>query len=225
MKKTWNIESSNGNAAEDEKLTNCWQGPYSNLMVIMMILFNVLYSYTYMADKKQYEAALARIQVEVGGSDMTGQLKQILQTEKHEGMEEMIESKGLKKFVDVIMNEEGMKITLRNPVLFTRGEAELSPETEAVLREVVNMVKDSDDDVVVEGFTCNMPIYGGKYKSNWELSAARAFSVVRYLIKQGISPGRLAAIGYGESRALYPNDTEEHRALNRRIEINVINKK
>ncbi len=91
---------------------------------------------------------------------------------------------------------------------------------------VVELVKDTDNEMVVEGYTCNVPVRGdGKYKSNWELSAARAFSVVRYFTTQGIKPSELSAIGYGAYRPKYPNDTKENRAMNRRIEINVITKK
>ena len=210
----------------EDNAEGTWMIPYGNLMTVLMILFLILYSYTHMLDKKQYEEVVASMQQDLGGDETTQQLRKILQGEKVEDMETILDRKGLKKFVDVIINEEGMKITLRNPVLFKIGEAELGARAKSVLGEVVELMKGAEDDVVVEGYTCSMPVRkGGRYKSNWDLSAARAFSVVRYFINLGMAPERLSGIGYGAYRPKYPNDTGEHRAMNRRIEINVITKK
>jgi len=71
----------------------------------------------------------------------------------------------------------------------------------------------------VEGHTDNLPIHTERFHSNWELSAARAISVIKYLHQNGIPQERLSALGYGEYRPVAPNDTPEHRSLNRRIEI------
>jgi chemotaxis protein MotB len=71
----------------------------------------------------------------------------------------------------------------------------------------------------VEGHTDNLPIETVEFKSNWELSAARAANFVRYLEDKGADPQRLAVIGYGPHRPLAPNDSDENRSLNRRIEI------
>ena len=210
----------------EDSTASMWMIPYGNLMTVLMILFLILYSYTHMIDEKQYEEALSNLQEDVGGEEKTEELKGILQLEKLEDMEDALEEKGLKKFVDVIINEEGMKITLRNPVLFGIGEAELGYNAKIILKDVVELIKDTDNEMVVEGYTCDIPVReGGKYRSNWELSAARAFSVVRFFMNQGIEPSGLSAIGYGAYRSKYANDTKENRAMNRRIEINVITKK
>ncbi|MDK2959817.1 MAG: chemotaxis protein MotB, partial [Bacillota bacterium] len=75
----------------------------------------------------------------------------------------------------------------------------------------------------VEGHTDNLPINTYRFPSNWELSTARATTVVRYLAeKHGIPPDRLSAAGYGEWRPVAPNDTPEHRAQNRRVDIVVL---
>ncbi|MCX7910505.1 MAG: OmpA family protein, partial [Endomicrobia bacterium] len=110
------------------------------------------------------------------------------------------------------------------PVLFDIGKAELKDTALSVLSEVAESLKPVSNEIVVEGHTDNLPIYGGRYRSNWELSAARAFSVRDYLIKQGIDERRISCVGYGEYRPVAPNDTEENRAKNRRIEIKIIKK-
>jgi len=116
-----------------------------------------------------------------------------------------------------------VRIMLADPVLFDLGESELKPFAIPVLHQVAGLLKDIPNAVVVEGHTDDRPIIGAKFRSNWELSAARAFSVIRYFIEEeNIKPERLSALGYGEHRPLYPNDTEENRARNRRIEINIV---
>jgi len=82
-----------------------------------------------------------------------------------------------------------------------------------------------DKQIIVEGHTDNVPIssfLASKFPSNWELSSARAISVVRFLQQNGIDPSFLGATGYGEFRPISPNDTEDNRAMNRRVEIILI---
>ncbi|HDH99826.1 MAG TPA: chemotaxis protein MotB, partial [Firmicutes bacterium] len=87
------------------------------------------------------------------------------------------------------------------------------------LREIAFMLADLPCEVIVEGHTDDLPIHTDKFPSNWELSAVRAVNVVKVLMEYGIPPSRLAAVGYGEFRPLKPNDSERHRAMNRRAEI------
>ncbi|MEN3014240.1 MAG: OmpA family protein [Endomicrobiia bacterium] len=133
-------------------------------------------------------------------------------------------SKKLKDIATVEVKEEEIVINLPSPVLFDIGKAELKDTALVVLKEVAESLKSITSEIVVEGHTDNTPIYGGKYKSNWELSAARAFSVRDYLIKEGIEEKRISCVGYGEYRPVAPNDTEENKAKNRRIEIKIIKK-
>ncbi len=82
------------------------------------------------------------------------------------------------------------------------------------------ILEKSDNHVRIEGHTDNVPINTAEFSSNWELSTRRATEVVRHLIeKYGFQPGRISASGYAEYRPVAPNDTEQNRALNRRIEI------
>lgn len=93
-------------------------------------------------------------------------------------------------------------------------------ELEARLAEVLRSIPDRS--FQVEGHTDNVPIRTKQYPSNWELAAARALTVVKTMVESGMPPERVSAASYGEHRPAAPNDTEEGRAQNRRIEIVVV---
>jgi chemotaxis protein MotB len=115
-----------------------------------------------------------------------------------------------------------MYITLKEQAqkyFFASGSAELNPEMYGVLDKVSPTLKKLADrhEILVEGHTDNVPTTR-QYASNWELSTARATSVVRYLVhKSGLRPDHVSAVGYGEYRPLASNDTPEGRAENRRV--------
>jgi chemotaxis protein MotB len=108
-------------------------------------------------------------------------------------------------------------------ILFDSGRAEVKPEGLAVLKRVVEILMTVTDKVIrIEGHTDNIPITGAlakRYPTNWELSAARALKVTRYLEKEGIDPSILSAAAFGEYQPVAENDTPDRRAKNRRIAI------
>jgi len=114
-------------------------------------------------------------------------------------------------------NEEWLEIELNSSLLFSSGEATLKGEAGQILRELAFLVADLDYPVRVEGFTDNVPINTPRFPSNWQLSTARASAVVDLFTEQGVPPGRLAAIGYGEFQPIADNSTEQGRAANRRV--------
>lgn len=206
-----------------------WVIPYGNLMTILMIFFLVLYAFSFVVSEVRFERIVQSLQKDVGGEVnkeyMERVIRKVREREVVEKMDGLIDEKRLKKFANVKIDKEGIKIIFRSPVIFDLGKAKLKPEIISVLNAVTRVIKDMPNEIMVEGHTDDKPIVSGEFRSNWELSAARAFSVVRYFIEQGIDSKRLSAIGYGEYRPLYPNDTEEHRAYNRRIEIDIISLK
>jgi chemotaxis protein MotB len=137
----------------------------------------------------------------------------------------MQEMKGEIAQGQITITELKGKLTLDvvDKILFASGEAEVKPEGLAVLKRVIEILKDVQDKAIrIEGHTDNVKIGGAlakKYPSNWELSAARALNVARYLQKQGIDPTLLAAVAYGEYKPIADNGTPEGRAKNRRIAI------
>ena len=122
----------------------------------------------------------------------------------------------------------GDRFVFQSSVLFDVGKADISPAGQKSLDTLASAVIDLEREIPpdipwilrVDGHTDNTPITGaGPYKSNWELSAARAVAVVQYLISKGVEPDRLAAAGFGEFDPIDPGNDEEARARNRRIEL------
>lgn len=114
-----------------------------------------------------------------------------------------------------------MVIELPAGILFDSGRAELKPEGQQVLRQVASVLTQiRDRDFLVAGHTDNQRISrGGRYEDNWDLSTARATTVVRFLAQNQVPAERLGAAGYAEFQPARPNDTDENRSLNRRVEI------
>lgn len=115
----------------------------------------------------------------------------------------------------------GAMIAIPGEVLFRSGKADLRPEASAVLSEVVRAVSSqyAAMDVLVYGHTDNDPIKKSGWKDNYELSAQRSLSVVRYFQGKGVDPARLVACGCGEHRPVTPNTSSANRSRNRRVEI------
>lgn len=132
---------------------------------------------------------------------------------------------------EVKVTKDGMQITLEENgenVFFESAKAELSPRMVEILAKITptlrKLAKDGHD-VVVEGHTDDIPIHNGQFSSNWELSTARATAVVHHMIQSlDMPPEHMAAIGYGQFHPLVANDTDEHRAKNRRVVFLVKNK-
>jgi Flagellar motor protein len=112
-------------------------------------------------------------------------------------------------------------ITLRLPadVLFEPGEVELSPAAQDGLATVADiLIKNKNQDVNIKGYTDDVEPTGGRFRDLWEISSLRAVNVLRHLMGMGIESSRLTATGLASMNPLYPNDTEENKARNRRIE-------
>lgn len=136
-----------------------------------------------------------------------------------EGMKEEIR----RGQVNVKESREGLTVNLVGSILFDPGETNLNADGAAILQKAIPVLKNVKDRVIrVEGHTDNLPIHHAtaiKYPTNLELSVARAITVVKYLEEQGVDPGNLIVVGYGDVRPVADNRTPEGRALNRRIEI------
>jgi chemotaxis protein MotB len=125
--------------------------------------------------------------------------------------------------VSVSVDREGIVIRLSGSYLFDSGRAELKPNSLAVLDTIATELKLLDNEIRVDGHTDSTPIESTRFPTNWELSTARALAVTRYLSEtDSVQSTRLMAAGFGEFRPLYVNDTREHRALNRRVEIHLL---
>ena len=120
--------------------------------------------------------------------------------------------------------KDWIEVDIQSSVLFSSGQASLSPQARELMSKISGVLKAYDNPVQVEGFTDNRPIETRQFPSNWELSAARAAAVVRLFEQQELEPKRLSAVGFGEHHPVADNDTEEGRAENRRVAL-IISKK
>jgi len=122
-----------------------------------------------------------------------------------------------KDLIDITRDKNWVEIEINTSLLFASGSADLEDEARPVLRRLADTLKKYPNAIQVEGFTDNLPINTYLYPSNWELSAARAASVVHLFMNEGVEPDRMAAIGYGEYRPIADNATPEGRRKNRRV--------
>jgi chemotaxis protein MotB len=115
-----------------------------------------------------------------------------------------------------------IEVEIKTDILFPSASAQLQPTAVGVIEKLGEALAPFPNAIRVEGHTDNRPIKTVAFISNWELSAARAGSVVRVLASKGVEPGRLAVIGYGENRPHAPNDTVEGRNSNRRVVVVIL---
>ena len=129
-----------------------------------------------------------------------------------------------KELINVTRTNLGLEIEIKSNILFASGVAILSLQAMSPLKKIAAILSKTPNDINVEGYTDNVPIKTAHFPSNWELSAARAASVVRLFTQSGISATRLKAIGFAEHQPIADNATELGRSKNRRVAIMVLNK-
>ena len=135
---------------------------------------------------------------------------------------EVLEPMASKGQVRVTQSKRGVAVEINASLLFEPANAELNPASVETLRALALKLVEVDNLIQVQGFTDNQPIRSNQYPSNWELSAARAGSVVRLMEAAGVVAPRLVAVGYGANRSIDNNSTPEGRARNRRVTIEIL---
>ncbi|MBD3332001.1 OmpA family protein [candidate division GN15 bacterium] len=212
-----------------------WLLTYADLITLLLAFFVVMYSMSQIDAKKFGKMAQALSGVLKGGDvvldrwDLNpaasghGLLKvgdlQMLQKYVEEKSEEM----GRQEEVITEITERGLVVRIMESVIFEPGATELGSRAQEILDLVAQRIKDLPNHIRIEGHCDDREPKSDRYPSHWELSAARATRVVRYLIEQhGVSPDRISALGYGEHRPVRPNNSIDNRAQNRRVDIVVL---
>lgn len=159
-------------------------------------------------------------EIEVSDEDGESQAEQRAQA-LETALGQMLERLPGGEVLEVERSGETVVIRFPSNIAFASGAAEIEPDFAALLERLTPILARTDGDIAVSGFTDDVPLAGGgRYRSNWDLSAARATSVAHFLLSHdAIAPQNLTVQGYGESRPLVPNDSRENRARNRRVEI------
>lgn len=225
---------------EDKKSTQDWLTTYSDMVTLLLCFFVLLFSFSEI-DAQKFRAIMSSFQggsgvLESGSSmDIPEELEGDMNTnideeelEKLKGIiEEYAESIGLKEEITLTIEERGLVIRFMDSVFFDSGKAEIKSESKQILHymaELLNKEEFKEKHIKVEGHTDSDPIiYSTIYPTNWELSATRATNVLRYLVEnEGIDGGRISSSGYSYYRSVAPNDTQENKAKNRRVDIVIL---
>ena len=209
------------NFDSEQQSSDRWLISYADLVTLLLALFIVLYA---ASDKER----AAKISESFSGktTSSNGILPGIHseQKEKNEAVDRLLEDPILKSKTNVYRNGEGTVISLSEAGFFAPGEAELNKGGEELLLSIASSLENNSASVRVEGHTDATPISTEKYRSNWELSTARASTVLAKLIERGVKPQKLSAAGYGGFRPVGDNSTDEGRARNRRVDVVILKK-
>lgn len=204
-----------------------WLTIFSDMTTNLMLFFLMLFAMTRMTAEERrsvtegMEHALSdrSSKIEAGRERL---VKKFKEENAIENLRNIIHFGDLSEYAKMEVDKHRVKITLDMPVFFASGSSKLNKNALNALKGLSGPLKEFPNDIIIEGHTDNVPVVGGVYRSNWELSVGRAVSVINFFVDKGISPRQLVSGGYGEYRPAYPNDTEEHRARNRRIEITIV---
>lgn len=215
---------------EEELSAPFWMTTFSDMVTLLLTFFVLIVSMSEVEVKK-FQEALSYFQGSVGvlsqSTPISTMQRQIVasqdaaQAAQYESLIEQLALQNLGDKVQVNLTEKGVHVIITDSVMFRSGEAELIEPSRTVLRLLALLVDERVQAIVVEGHTDDQPISTARFPSNWELSAARAASVVRFLLEQegAVDPARYVALGFGEHRPVDTAPTPEARARNRRVEI------
>ncbi|MBO8130546.1 MAG: flagellar motor protein MotB [Candidatus Marinimicrobia bacterium] len=210
-----------------------WMTTYSDMVTLLLTFFVLLISFSSI-NKILFDRAMFSIRGALGvlnknvsilnnpttpKESMIDQRRRVALYRNINAMKEIARKMGYEKDISVEETPTGFLIRMGSRVLFDLGSADLKPEAYPILKIVGDMLKEDVAEVIVCGHTDDLPIRSGKFPSNWELSTARALSVVKYLINNvGVPPEILVSAGYSQYRPIAPNISEENRQKNRRVE-------
>jgi chemotaxis protein MotB len=226
-----------------------WMATYGDMVTLLLCFFVLLFSFStidaekFKAVAKSFQGSLGvlsggktiykmpyvnagEIPEDLNADALLEELEQLKELKKM--LDEYSEIEGLDENLIVDISERGVVIRVLDKISFDRGNAEIKEEAVKVLDFVSDTLKQDafrDRHIKIEGHTDADPMHNGRYDSNWELSAARAMNVVKYFQEvANISGDRLSGAGYGEFRPIAPNDTDENKAKNRRVDIIILKK-
>ena len=229
------ISSSDDSDADD---TNRWLLPYADFITLLFAVFVVMYSVSNVEESKfkslsdSLSIALnvknAETKNIIFDAEKSNSLIDLSRNKENQLMEigqqlqndlaPLVADKKIK----IIKLKEGISIVINDSLLFKSGQAYIDPNFDIDLKQISEVLRKYPNSIQVEGHTDNNKINTGMYPSNWELSSARASSVVRALISNGVQESQLTAIGYAANQPIEPNNTEEGRYRNRRVTIKIL---
>lgn len=230
-------------AHHEEEAGEAWLLPYSDLMTLLLAVFIVLFAVSQIDAKKAQDMSERFSETMMDpkyvqsqnsgkpeGTQQESTAPPVTEEQRMEELKEELDEKLVEEHmtssVSTKIDKRGLVISLNNAMFFEPGSAAIKKEYETTLIGISDLMGNIDNYIRVEGHTDNVPMNSEMYPSNWDLSVARATSVVRLFYgRSGVDPEKLIAVGYGEYRPIADNSTEEGRKKNRRIDIIVLNDK
>jgi len=209
-----------------------WLATFADLTTLLLCFFVLLFSIS-SVDNKKFISIMNEVRLSLGNAVPMTALEQkevvdggdavvnILTKQKTVAteLEGIINDEKMSNSTVVDMGDDGALLRVGGKLMFASGSSEINPKVLSALDKIVAMAhKYPEYNIDIKGHTDNLPISAGKFLSNWELSALRATTVLRYLLEKGLSPERLTATGYADTQPLVPNLTAENRSRNRRVE-------
>lgn len=207
-------------ADDSQGESDSWLMSYGDMMTLLLVFF-VLIAAISEIDPVRMQMVTQSMRNAMGQEQFVPTLKEI-----QEEMSQSVYDLNIDDMVSVERNRHGVQLLLNGESFFRPGSADLLPNTETFLNEVVWQIMKTPYLVSVEGHTDNIPISTPRYPSNWELSAARAASVVRYFEANDLPRSRFRIVGFADAQPYDPalgNSTAAARARNRRIVITFLN--
>lgn len=227
---------------EDEEITpdEGWLATFADMSLLLLVFFILLFSLSTLEPSK-FTESFGSIKGALGGASMgmppvateskgeqgaqheaVKARKQLIEAQKQTFNEirSFLTQNGVEGQVGAVLDEGTITLRLPANVLFERFQETLGPDAHKILRVLQEIfVHRREQQIDIRGYTDDEPPPAGlRFKDNWELSALRSVSVLRYLLSQGIEASRLTATGFGELEPLLPNTSVENRARNRRVE-------
>lgn len=209
---------------------------FADLMCLLLTFFILLYSFSVL-DVKKLENFLVSFKSqgilheesleEIGAPGETEAFNpdKVIDPELVQLYQEImnyLEENKLHQDVSLKFVPRGLVLTIKDRLLFDSGKAVLREDSKIILSQMAGLFSQLDNYIAVEGHTDNVPINRTLYPTNWELSTARAISVVRFFTEaKNLDAQKFAAVGFGEWQPVAPNDTNENRQLNRRVVIKI----
>jgi len=216
----------------DEPSSPAWMTTFSDLMTLLLTFFVLLLSFSDI-DNKKFINAINSLKGALGimkqfpspraelGYDFSDEVISRRQSiyDNVTELQRKAKELGLEEDVNIQVAETGLLIQMGDRILFDLGKADIKEEAFPILDVVGKTIHGKAGEVLVSGHTDNIPIHTPEFPSNWELSSARAISVVRYLINNtNVEPEILGATAFSKFKPLVPNDNAENRKRNRRVE-------
>lgn len=196
-----------------------WLISYADLVTLLLALFIVMYA---ASDKERARQIAQSFSAQNTGGNGILPGNESEKDERAKFEQKLLENPLLMQKTKMRQTKAGLVISLSEAGFFAPGDAAINTEAEASINTLAEFLQNSTAQIRIEGHTDSMPISNARYPSNWELSTARAASVLVRLIEHKIAPERLSAAGYGGFQPIADNSTIEGRAQNRRVDVVIL---